>query len=88
MSVTPVLTAITVVLTLNVVVCLVRVVAGPTGRDRLLGVVLAGTTGAATLLVLSVLTGQAALRDVALGGVALATVVAVVRVRAEPGRAR
>lgn len=78
-----VLTVVLVVLVLNVLACLVRVLGGPTGRDRLLGVVLAGTTGAAVLLVGSVLVDVGALRDAALAVVALATVVVVARVSAE-----
>ena len=60
----------------------------PTGRDRVLGVVLSGTTGAALLAVVSVLTDTPALRDVALAVVALATVIAVARVRADAGETR
>lgn len=80
-----VLTVVALVLLANVVACLIRVVAGPTGRDRVLGVVLSGTTGAALLAVLSVLTDTPALRDVALAVVALATVITVARVRADAG---
>ena len=82
---TAVLVVVALVLLANVVACLVRVAAGPTGRDRVLGVVLSGTTGAALLAVVSVLTDTPALRDVALAVVALATVIAVARVRADAG---
>lgn len=79
----PVLDGVAVVLGANLLLCLVRVLRGPTGRDRLLGVLLTGTTGAGLLAVLSVSTGVAALRDVALVMMALAAVVAVSRLRAE-----
>jgi multicomponent Na+:H+ antiporter subunit F len=77
-----VLVGVVVVLTLNVLACLVRVLRGPGGSDRLLGVVLAGTTGAAALATLSVVSGEAALRDAALVVVALAVVVTVSRIEA------
>lgn len=73
-------------LVLNVVVCLVRVVRGPSPRDRVTGVVLAGTTGAALLCTLSVLAGAPPVRSAALALVALALVVTVTVVTAEPGR--
>lgn len=73
-------------LLLNVVVGLVRVLRGPSTRDRLLGVMLLGTTGAALLVVLAAATGDPALRDAALVLVALAVLVVVVRVRAEEAR--
>lgn len=79
----PVLDGVVVVLGINLLLCLVRVLRGPTGRDRLLGVLLTGTTGAGILAVLSVSTGVAALRDAALVMMALAAVVAVSRLRAE-----
>lgn len=78
-----VLSLLLVVLVGNVLAVVVRVVLGPTGRDRLLGVVLAGTTGSAVLLVAAVLTDLAALRDTALVVVALATVVVLARVDSE-----
>ncbi|MGD8148445.1 hypothetical protein [Ornithinimicrobium sp. Y1694] len=78
-----ILTTVLVVLVLNVLAALIRVLRGPTGRDRLLGVVLAGTTGTGVLLVASVLTDVPALRDAALVIVALATVVVLARVRGE-----
>ncbi len=80
-----VLTAVLIVLVGNVLACLVRVVNGPSGRDRLIGVILAGTTGCAAFIVASVLTEQPALRDAALVIVALATVAAVTRISAEQG---
>ncbi|GGG63501.1 hypothetical protein GCM10011374_28640 [Kocuria dechangensis] len=79
----PVLDGVAVVLGLNLLLCLVRVLRGPTGRDRLLGVLLTGSTGAALLAVLSVSTGVPALRDAALVMAALSSVVAVARLRAE-----
>lgn len=78
-----VLTVVFVALVLNMLACLARVLGGPTGRDRLLGVVLAGTTGAAVLLVASVVADVPALRDGALVVVALATVVVIARVSTE-----
>jgi multicomponent Na+:H+ antiporter subunit F len=70
-------------LTLNMLGSLVRVVLGPTDRDRLTGVVLAGTSGIAFLLLAAVLFDQPALRDAALAICALTVVVTVVRIRAE-----
>ncbi|KAA9395612.1 hypothetical protein FCK90_00890 [Kocuria coralli] len=81
-----VLTAVAVVLIVNVLICLVRVLIGPTGRDRITGVLFAGTTGAAVLLIASVLTDLPALRDVALALVSLAAAIVVVRVAAERRR--
>ena len=49
----PVLDGVAVVLGANLLLCLVRVLRGPTGRVRLLGVLLSGTTGAGLLAVLS-----------------------------------
>jgi multicomponent Na+:H+ antiporter subunit F len=79
----PVLDVVAVVLGANLLLCLVRVLRGPTGRDRLLGVLLTGTTGAGLLAVLSVRTDVPALRDAALAMMALAAVVVVSRLRAE-----
>lgn len=72
-------------LVINVLACLVRVVRGPSPRDRVTGVVLASTTGAALLCTLSVLAGAPAVRSAALALVALALVVTVTIVTAEPG---
>lgn len=83
MSVSTVLTVLLVVLVANVLVALARVLLGPSGRDRITGVLLAGTTGAAALATASVTTGVRALRDVALVIVALAALVVVARLRAE-----
>ncbi|WBL20226.1 hypothetical protein [Citricoccus sp. NR2] len=80
------LTGLLILLTVNVLISLVRVVRGPTGRDRLTGVLFAGTTGAGIMLIGSVLTDQPALRDIALGLVALAAVIVVVRLAAETQR--
>ena len=82
-SMTPVLTALLVVLVANMLFALGRVLLGPSGRDRLTGVLLAGTTGAAALATASVLTSTAALRDVTLVMVALAALVVVARLRSE-----
>jgi multicomponent Na+:H+ antiporter subunit F len=73
-------------LLLNVLVGLARVLLGPATPDRLLGVILLGTTGVALLAVLAEVTGLPALRDTALALVALAALVVVVRVRAEERR--
>jgi multicomponent Na+:H+ antiporter subunit F len=81
-----VLVAVATFLLLNVLVGLVRVLLGPSTRDRLLGVILLGTTGVALLAVLAEVTGIPALRDAALALVALAALVVVVRVRAEERR--
>lgn len=81
-----VLLAVATFLLLNVLVGLARVLAGPSTRDRLLGVILLGTTGTALLAVLADVTGLSALRDTALVLVALAALVVVVRVRAEERR--
>jgi multicomponent Na+:H+ antiporter subunit F len=80
------LVAVATFLLLNVLVGLVRVLLGPSTRDRLLGVILLGTTGVALLAVLAEVTGLPALRDTALALVALAALVVVVRVRAEERR--
>ncbi len=77
------LSLVLVVLVANVLAATGRVVLGPSSRDRLLGVVLTGTTGSAALLVASAATGSAALRDTALVVVALATVVVVAQVTSE-----
>lgn len=86
MTIAAVLTALIVVLVANVLLALVRVLAGPSDRDRITGVLLAGTTGAAALATASVLRDSPALRDVALVIVALAAVVVVARLRSEEGR--
>lgn len=74
---------VTVGLLVNVLVCLVLVVRARTARERLLGVILAGTTAAAVLAVLSVLLQIPALRDAGLVVVALAAMIAISRVGAE-----
>ena len=84
MNVHVVLTAVVIVLVVNVLVALVRVLRGPSTRDRITGVLLAGTTGAAALAIASVLTDVPALRDVALVMVALAAILVIARVRSEP----
>jgi multicomponent Na+:H+ antiporter subunit F len=82
-SVSAVLTLVVIALVANVLVALLRVLQGPSGRDRITGVLLAGTTGAAALATASVLTDVAALRDVALVMVALAALVVIARLRSE-----
>ncbi|PAY23532.1 hypothetical protein CEY15_08115 [Dietzia natronolimnaea] len=82
--VTVVLQALVIVLVLNILACLVRVVRGPAPRDRVAGVVLAGTTGAASLAVLSVIGPLPSLRDAGLVLVALALVLTVTMVTARP----
>lgn len=82
--VTVVLQVLVVVLVLNILACLVRVVRGPGPRDRVTGVVLAGTTGAASLAVLSGTGHLPSLRDAALVLVALALVLTVTMVTAGP----
>lgn len=58
-----------------------RGVRGPSTEDRLTAFVLLGTSGAALFVVLASALGLAALRDVAITVVALATVVVVVYAR-------
>ncbi|RMI08954.1 monovalent cation/H+ antiporter complex subunit F [Cellulomonas triticagri] len=74
------------VLVLNVVVSAVRVLRGPSTRDRTSALLLLSTTGAAVLLVLGAATGVPTLRDAALALVALSAVTVLVRVSAERGR--
>lgn len=69
------LTVAVAVLLINLALCLVRVVRGPTAGDRVTGVVLAGTTGAGALALISVHSGVPDFRDDALVVVALALVV-------------
>lgn len=77
------LTAVLAVLAITLLGSLVRIALGPTARDRLLGVVLSGTTGVGFLAVASVAFDQPALRDAALVICALAAVAVAVRLRAE-----
>lgn len=86
------LQALAIALAVGLLACLVRIARGPSARDRVTGVVLAGTTGAALLAVATALTGEAALLTGALITVALALVITVVTVSgagdsggAEPG---
>jgi multicomponent Na+:H+ antiporter subunit F len=76
------------VLVLNVAVVLWRVARGPHLSDRLAGLLLMGTTGAMVLAVLAQALGEPGLRDAALGVVALAALMVVVRAtqvrRAQP----
>lgn len=61
----------------NLLVALVRVVRGPTAADRLLAVLLFGTTGVAVLLLLAHAGGSPALVDVALVFALLAVITGV-----------
>lgn len=81
------LTVLAAALILNVLACLVVLSRAPSPRERLLGVILGGTTVAATLAALSVLLDVPALRDAALVVVALASLVALARVGAEEDHA-
>lgn len=74
------------VLVLNLVVSAVRVLRGPTTRDRTTALLLLSTTGAAVLVLLAHAVGMPALRDTALAVVALASVIVLVRVSAERSR--
>lgn len=78
-----VLLVLLAVLVVNMGVCLWRVVAGPTSRDRVAGLLLVGTSGAAVALLSSALLAEAALVDVALAFTSLAALVALARVRAK-----
>ncbi|MCE0487996.1 hypothetical protein [Ornithinimicrobium sediminis] len=77
------LVAVAVFLLGTVLVGLVRVVRGPTARDRLTALLLLSTTGVAVLVVLGTAWDLPALRDTALALVALAALVVLVRVSAE-----
>ncbi|HLS26584.1 MAG TPA: hypothetical protein VK063_11990 [Beutenbergiaceae bacterium] len=70
-----------VFLVLNVLASLVRVLRGPSDHDRLLALLLMGTTAAGVLAILAHLMQMAALRDAALALVALAALVVLARVR-------
>jgi multisubunit Na+/H+ antiporter MnhF subunit len=73
--------AVAAVLLVCIGVGLWRAVRGPSPEDRLTAFVLLGTSGAALFVVLASALGVAALRDVAVTVVALATVVVVVYTR-------
>ncbi|ABI56093.1 monovalent cation/H+ antiporter complex subunit F [Alkalilimnicola ehrlichii MLHE-1] len=77
---------VAVFLLLNLLAGLVRVWRGPTPADRMLAAQLFGTTTVAVLLILAQAMELAALRDVALLFVLLATLVSVAFVRL-PSRA-
>lgn len=85
---TSVLLGVAVVLALTLFAGLVRALRGPRPADRLTAALLVGTTGAALLVVLSAATGVAALRDVALVLVVLASLVVVVFVGGDVTRGR
>jgi multicomponent Na+:H+ antiporter subunit F len=86
--VTAVLYAVSLVLTANMLVGLVRVALGPTTADRLSAALMLASTGVGLLAVLSVVTGYPTLRDVALVLVVLSTLVVVVFVGDEVTGAR
>lgn len=69
------------VLLLTILLGLWRILRGPTAADRLLAMQLFGTTGAAFLLVLSMLTDERALRDAALVLALLAAVLSAALVQ-------
>lgn len=70
--------AVATFLLANVLIALVRLVRGPHERDRLMAVLLLGTTGVAMLAVLAHATDTQAIRDAALTLVALAVLVILV----------
>ncbi len=78
------LTGVAAVLLVTLALGLVRVRRGPTPSDRMLSVLLSGTTGAALLLVLSALDQSIAKLDVALVLAVLAPVSAAAFVAARP----
>ncbi|WP_207949580.1 monovalent cation/H+ antiporter complex subunit F [Luteimonas aestuarii] len=80
------LSAIAMFLLLNVCAGLVRVVRGPRNVDRMQAALLFGSTTVAILLVMAEAGGRAALRDVALLFVLLATILSVAFVGLPPGR--
>lgn len=73
-------------LLLNVMVAAVRVIRGPGDRDRMLALLLLGTTVAGLLAVLGQAMAVPALRDAALALVALAALVVLARVRSDGAR--
>ncbi len=75
--------AVAAVLVVNIAVALWRVAVADGTRDRLSGLLLLSTVGAAALVVLASATDQAALRDAAVAVVALAVLIVVVRVTSE-----
>ncbi len=78
------LTGVAAVLLMTLALGLVRVRRGPTPSDRMLSVLLSGTTGAALLLVLSALDQSMGKLDVALVLAVLAPVSAAAFVAASP----
>ena len=73
--------ALALFLLLNLAAGIWRVLQGPTAADRMLAAQLFGTTAVAILLLLAQVSGNAALRDVALLFALLAAVTAVAFVR-------
>ena len=80
--------AIAAVLICSAAAGLVRVLLGPTAADRVLGVLLSGTTSAAALLVLGEAAGEPALTVTALAAVLLAALLTAVFTRLDPGEDR
>ena len=79
--------AIAAVLVCSSVAGLARVVAGPSPADRIVGVLLAGTTSAAVLLLLGEAADEPAFQVTALAAVVLAALLAAVFTRLAPGSA-
>lgn len=77
------LLAAAAVLALNIVASSVRIVRGPTTRDRTTAMLLLSTTGAAVLVLLAEAASSPALRDTALALVALSAVIVAARISAE-----
>ena len=77
MSMDTLFAAVALFLLLNLAAGLIRVVRGPTDNDRMLAVLLFGSTTVAVLLVLAEGMSLPALRDVALLFVLLATILSV-----------
>ncbi len=85
-----ILLGMAVVLLAMVAAGMVRVIRGPTPADRMLAVLMFGTTGVAILLLLAEVFDAAALRDVALvfAGLAAVTGTAFVRMAGDPAGRR
>ncbi|OZF42005.1 monovalent cation/H+ antiporter complex subunit F [Rhodococcus sp. 14-2470-1a] len=73
-------------LLLSLLVSLVRVVLGPSDRDRVMALALVSTTGVAVLLVLAQAIDTAALRDAALALAVVAALMVAVRIVGERQR--
>lgn len=77
--------AVTILLMVNLALALVRAVRGPAQADRLMVVLLFGTTVVATLALLAAVQRQWALLDVALVLAALAAVISLAFVQLPAG---